>query len=368
MAGEILFTYQAEGFAPLNWRALIEPETGAVLRAEALVSCVHGMVLERDPLTSSGANTLPTVTCGNAQFAADASVELPGIASVTGQPHELRGPFIRLANVSAPIVSPPTVANGSAFDFAFTTDDFAAVNGYYHCDRCFRLIDEMGFDVSSYFDGTQFPVTRRSPSEHRRTGKYGERGSAGQHHQHRFGWLSICASRHWNNHRHGCRAAGNLARVRPCAPMGSPAPSQFPLRAQHRRHPRGDSARPGIASPRQGPHVSLDDHNAAPRPCSRNRLRVGRAVQDDTLPVGNFLSHDRAGYKREQILSSTLFRLYLALGGGHDDIAVGVPPHAAPFGFCLRPLPRSARPPSPAKSAGLPAIVDRGGLVQSIAG
>jgi hypothetical protein len=38
--------------------------------------------------------------------------------------------------------------------------------------------------------------------------------------------------------------------------------------------------------------------------------------------VGNFLSHDMAGYKREQILSSTLFRLYLALGGGHDDVAV----------------------------------------------
>ena len=320
VAGEILFTYQAEGFAPLNWRALIEPETGAVLRAEALVSCVHGMVLERDPLTSSGANTLPTAPAATLN-SLRASVELQGIGSVIGQPHELRGPFIRLANVSGPTVSPPTVANGSAFDFSFTTDDFAAVNGYYHCDRCFRLIEEMGFDVSSYFDGTQFPVTvdhrasiggqantvnAEAPGNITSTGSDGFRfallasgTTIGMAVEQRVTWHEFGHALLWDHlHRPNFRFAHSIGDTLAAILLDpeSQAPDKgrtFPWTIITRRH----------------------DHAPA----------TGFAwggVQDDTLPVGNFLSHDRAGYKREQILSSTLFRLYLALGGGHQDIAV----------------------------------------------
>ena len=38
------------------------------------------------------------------------------------------------------------------------TDNFAAVNAYYHADRFFRLAREMGFDLNVYFGGTLFPT------------------------------------------------------------------------------------------------------------------------------------------------------------------------------------------------------------------
>jgi hypothetical protein len=43
--------------------------------------------------------------------------------------------------------------------------------------------------------------------------------------------------------------------------------------------------------------------------------------RDAPQPVGAF-GPDRAGYQREQILSSSLFRFYRSLGGGHADLAV----------------------------------------------
>ena len=38
------------------------------------------------------------------------------------------------------------------------TDNFSAVNAYYHCDRFFRTVRDIGFNIPSYFDGTSFPV------------------------------------------------------------------------------------------------------------------------------------------------------------------------------------------------------------------
>ena len=43
------------------------------------------------------------------------------------------------------------------------TNDFAAVNAYYHCDRFFRLVLSLGFYRDEYFAETEFPI----PIDHR---------------------------------------------------------------------------------------------------------------------------------------------------------------------------------------------------------
>ena len=45
-----------------------------------------------------------------------------------------------------------------AVTYVSRTDDFAAVNAYYHCDRFFRMVQDTGFNIASYFNGTSFPV------------------------------------------------------------------------------------------------------------------------------------------------------------------------------------------------------------------
>jgi hypothetical protein len=315
---EVLFAYTAPGWGPLNWRAFIEPVTGSALRVEALVSCVDGMVLERDPLTSSNTNLMPSAPAAQLD-ALRSRVQLPGVASVPGQPHQLAGPFVRLANVSAPGIAAPIVANGSVFDFSFPTDDFAAVNGYYHCDRCFRLLQGLGFDVASYFDGTAFPV----PVDHRATinssatnpnasapGNVNGTGSGGFRFTllapgttvgmaveqrvtwHEFGHALLWDHLHSPNFPFAHSIGDTLAAI--LLDPDSLAPDKgrtFPWTIIARRHDRPPAS--GFA---------------------------WGGSEDDTLPVGAAISHDRAGYKREQILSSTLFRFYRSIGGGYADI------------------------------------------------
>ena len=57
-----------------------------------------------------------------------------------------------------PAIAAPTEPTGTNFDFDARTDNFAAVNAYYHCDKFFRLLDGMGFTRAGYFGGTTFPA------------------------------------------------------------------------------------------------------------------------------------------------------------------------------------------------------------------
>ena len=165
IVNELLFrASQHDDEPPVNWRALLEPKSGAILYIRALVACATGLVFARDPQTQSGANV--TGASSNAVLNPFRSlVTLPGTIASTPQP--LSGEYVELAETSAPIIPAPTVANPSeSFNYDVRTDNFAAVNAYYHCDKLFRTMADYGIDVFSYFDGTSFPV----PVDHRALG------------------------------------------------------------------------------------------------------------------------------------------------------------------------------------------------------
>ena len=157
---EVLFTLDLPGRGALNWRALVEVGSGTVLYLRAFVSCVSGMVFIRDPYTTTGDSSITPQSSGKVLDPLRTRVTLPGIglpanplARVT-----LTGEFVQLFDYGAPPIPPPEVDLPGDFSFPVRTDDFSAVNAYFHCDGMFRLMQEMGFDVRAGFDGTRFPV------------------------------------------------------------------------------------------------------------------------------------------------------------------------------------------------------------------
>lgn len=160
---ETLFSLALPTWGELNWRVFIEAETGAMLYLRALTACVDGLLYIVDPASQSND---PTIVAS----ASDAMLDpwrqtalLSGLtAPAPGANQALVGEFVQVADVALPTVAPPTRPVGSNFNYSARSDHFAAVNAYYHADRLFRLMQGMGFTVSGsggYFDGTTFPVT-----------------------------------------------------------------------------------------------------------------------------------------------------------------------------------------------------------------
>ena len=108
----------------------------------------------------------PLPNANNAQLnPVRTSVLLRGLAPPTGGNYALTGDLVQLLDTELPPIAAPLEPAGTDFDFDVRTDAFAAVNAYYHCDRFFRLVHDLGFHLPTYFTGTLFP----SSVDHRGT-------------------------------------------------------------------------------------------------------------------------------------------------------------------------------------------------------
>lgn len=298
---EILFqAARSADEAPVNWRMLVEPKSGDVLYIRALVACATGLVFERDPQTQG--NATATGASSNAVLnPLRSSVTLHGLTP--GRPQELSGEFVEIAETSNPVVAAPTEAGpASAFNYDARTDDFSAVNAYYHCDNMFRTMQDYGFNVTSYFDGTSFPV----PVDHRALGN------------------SVNAQAPGNGSGDGLGEL-RFALLQSGQPVGMATSNRVAW------HEFGHALLwDNVGSPNFGFAHSAGDALAAilndPVTQEPDRFDTFPWVQEAT-PIGR--RHDRtpAGgwawfgpswntqYGGEQVLSSTLFRFYRAIGG-----------------------------------------------------
>lgn len=149
------FSFDVPPVRPLHWVALIEIETGSVLLLRPLVENVTGLVFPADPATLGG----PSAKSSNAALNRWRSpVELPALAPPKKGKQALRGSRVRVADVIKPAIAPPTLPAGKSFAFPARTDNFAAVNAYYNCHRAFALVENLGFTVADYFCNTRFPT------------------------------------------------------------------------------------------------------------------------------------------------------------------------------------------------------------------
>ncbi len=301
---EALFSLPLPDYGMLNWRAFIEPESKAVLYLRALVDGVTGLVFDRDPMTKTGnpAN-LPNATSAVLDVLRD-NTPLVNLNGPVGGQQNLSGTFVKLAEISAPVVAPPTTTG--AFNFAYTsrTNDFAAANAYYHCDRFFRMVQDTGFNVANYFSGTSFPV----PVDHRGMGNAINAQCPGNTMGNGIGGVQFALA-----------DAANLAN-----PMGIAADWRVVLHElgghgilwNHVNSPNfgfAHSAGDSIAVILNDPNSAL--RNGAGRFTSFPWVNIGRFHNRPVNGWGWGGVNDVGGYSSEQILATCHFRLYSSIGG-----------------------------------------------------
>ena len=160
LVAELVFRLPYEG-SRMNWRILVEVETNTILYLRALSSGVNGLVFTYDPITSTGTTTNTPNQSNAVLNPLRDDVVLANLNAPVAGTQALQGTWATLTEESIPSIAPPTRPVGSDFDYDVRTNDFAAVNAYYHVDRFFQLVANLGFPltgVGAYFDGTAFPV------------------------------------------------------------------------------------------------------------------------------------------------------------------------------------------------------------------
>lgn len=322
LVSEVTFTLTTPQHGMLNWRALVDVETDSVLLLEPLTAGQFGFVFRRDPITSTGvlANGPHQSTAVLNPFRT--SVELPNLSAPSAGAQALRGRFVVVTNVKQPNIAPPTVAVGSRFEYDVRTNDFAAVNAYYHGDGFFALVESLGFPIASFFDNTTFPVRI-------------------DHRDNVNGNANSINARCVGNGAGGIDFAGyclnDLSNT--AEPIGRACDSRVHLHElgghgilyEHVDSPNfgfAHSAGDSISAIFHDPDSGLrNDPQQRFRYAPWNPIndrRFDRAVEQGWAwggaNDGPFTMVDPAGYLAEQILATTLFRLYRSIGGDSTDL------------------------------------------------
>jgi zinc metalloprotease ZmpB len=316
----IYFALPVGNYRELHWVALVAAEPLSVLYLRAFTDAVTGLVFVRDPMTSNG-GPLPNATSA-ALNAVRTSVTLPDLNGPVAGTQSLAGTYVVLQDIEPPPVAPPTEPANSSFDFDARTDNFSAVNAYYHCDAFFQLVQSLGFDVPTYFGGTTFPM----PADHR-------------------GSISTTDGAEVNAHCVGTAGGTGISYTSfmladtgdTANPIGIADDYRVVLHELgghgtlynhvssanfHFSHSAGDSIAvatndPGSQAPDR--FVSFPWVNVVGRRHDRDPAQgwgwsgsIALNPFDPTLDPG--------GYNNEQILSTTMFRLYRSLGGDSSDL------------------------------------------------
>jgi hypothetical protein len=155
-AVEVLFDLALPNWPDLHWRAIVEPIAASVLYLRPLVAHATGSIFRMDPISLSGDATL-IPSAPEASLAAWRST-VPITELVAATPQALSGTRVDLAEIENPVQADPTTPAPNAFVYPVKTTDFTATNAYYHVNWFFNLIQGMGFNLNTYFDGTTFPV------------------------------------------------------------------------------------------------------------------------------------------------------------------------------------------------------------------
>jgi len=313
VASEIIFSLTWGNIEDLPWVAIIDVESLSVLYLRAFVDDVTGLVFNADPITLNN-GPLPNAPAAQLNPLRSA-VLLPDLAPPVAGVRSLIGNRVQLVDAELPAVPPTTSPAGTSFDFGARTNNFAAVNAYYHCDRFFQLVEELGFDLDTYFTGTIFPTV----VDHR-------------------GRISTANGQEINAHCVGNGTFGILRTTFMLAdlsdvvnPMGLACDWRVVL---HELGGHGILYQ-SVNSPNFGFAHSAGDSFAAilndPETRAGDRFQTFPWVfgvinrrHDRSVTAGWAWGgvNDVGGYSSEQILCTTHFRLYQSIGGDSTEVAM----------------------------------------------
>jgi hypothetical protein len=156
---EVVARSQGTGDAGLWWRTLIDLETGAALYVRALAADVSPQVLlfGADPVTLDGASHALTFGPGNWDTELDryrgqlASSDVPSDETI------MRSEFVEVVEIAPPPLRPPDVTGAGALESRdhylpyVRGDYFARATAVFHLDRCVRTLESIGVNVADFF-------------------------------------------------------------------------------------------------------------------------------------------------------------------------------------------------------------------------
>jgi hypothetical protein len=296
-----------------TWRVLVELETGSILYLRPLFDFVNGFVYENDPITKTG-TTAPDSGSNNATLnPLRDDVLLQNLdAPIAGTQH-LSGAFAEVTQVEGDNIASPTQLTGVDFDYSARTNNFASVSGYFHTDRIFRTMQDLGFNVSTYMSNTVFPIPVdircfNIVNAHCVGDGMGGIGHAG------YGVMdtslpgdALGRSCDPRVHLHEVLGHGILYEAVDSANMGfthSAGDSLSLIYFDPDSHCKGVDGTP-LGKPGDLRFTYVPWHPTLDRRCDRN-------VADGWAWNG---SHADGGYGSEEILATTLFRFYRSIGG-----------------------------------------------------
>ena len=320
LVAEIVFSLTTPQWGRLNWRALVEVETNAVLYLRALIAGVGSLVFTYDPITSTGvlANTAAQSNAVLNPLRDD--VVLSNLNAPVAGTQSLAGTYVQVMDDDAPAVLPPTQPSGNDFDYDARTNHFAAVNAYYHPDRLFALIEDLGFPVFSYFNGTSFPIhVDHRASTSNASGASGIEVNAfcaGDAQGNGIGLVGYCLGDTGDTANPIGRAVDKWVHWHEIGGHG--------ILWDHVNSPNfgfAHSAGDGLAALQNDPESLL---RALPERFRYAPFRAGLDRwfnRDVAAGWGWGGSQDTGGYNSEQILATCHFRIYRALGGDAAEVA-----------------------------------------------
>jgi hypothetical protein len=300
---EVLFDLADAKWQDVHWLALIEPVTGAVLYLRALVSSISGKVFRMDPISLTGNSSLTPSASQTSLNALRTSVPLTDL--VVKSPQDLSGNQVDISEIKTPTAAEPTTGAPYTFNYNVKTTEFSAVNAYYHVNWFFNLMKGMGFNLSTYFDGTTFPV----PVDH-----WGLGGSTTVN-------AHCPGNSSGNGIGHFCFASAQSGQNVSIADDIRVVIHEFghALLWDHVSSPNfgfAHSAGDGLGAILMDPtSLAPDRFLTFPWPQSGSGPLDRRHDRSVSAGWGWFGSMYNTGYRGEQVLSTTLFRIYRSVGG-----------------------------------------------------
>jgi zinc metalloprotease ZmpB len=317
LVAEIILTYNLAEFQGLVWLVLVELETGSILYIECMTCGINGLVFRRDPIVKTGDLTITSDDANGALNAHRDDLLLTNLDGPVAGAQHLRGTYVDIEELLDPHADPdvdsPTELSGTDFDYDARTNNFGAVNAYYHQTELFRIIEDLGFPIAIYFDGTTFPI----PVDHRALGNvinahWAPNGTGGTGHM----CYGLCDTTntvepllravdpwvHWHEMGGHGTLGDHVGRGR----LGF-------------SHSAGD----GLAAIQMDPESQLralglpERFRYAPfRPFTTER-RFDRDVATWAWRGG---ANDDGDYGSEQILATCHFKIYRSIGGDHNNL------------------------------------------------
>jgi hypothetical protein len=315
LVAETIFKYALKGYHEMVWLVLIELETNSILYIEPMTFGVNGLVFRRDPMVQSGDLSI-SADKGNAVLNLKRNnVQLTDLDPPLRRRQSLSGSYVVIQNIEDPRINPPTELDGTAFEYDTRTNNFAAINAYYHQTELFKTIESLGFPISTYFDGTEFPIS----VDHRGMGDrinahWSSNGRGGTDHM----CYALCDETDRINplgravdpwvHWHEMGGHGTLGDHVGSGSLGF-------------SHSAGD----GLAAIQMDPESALrtmsERFRYAPFRPFINERRFDREVAAGWAWGGDMdINDDSQQYQREQILATCHFRIYRSIGGDHDNL------------------------------------------------